>query len=79
VKKIELRESKALLEVRKIKEDMAREAEKDPRVTIARWLVSVISYRCEIAEWRSRRPRRKVERLRAQPGTLTWSPQSPCF
>lgn len=30
MKKIELRESKALLEVRKIKEDVAREAEKDP-------------------------------------------------
>jgi hypothetical protein len=30
VKKIELRESKTLLGVRKIKEDMAREAEKDP-------------------------------------------------
>jgi hypothetical protein len=30
VKKIELRESKTLLRVRKIKEDMAREAEKNP-------------------------------------------------
>jgi hypothetical protein len=30
VKKIELRESKTLLRVRKIKEEMAREAEKDP-------------------------------------------------
>jgi len=31
VKKIELRESKTLLKVRKIKEDIAREAEKDPK------------------------------------------------
>jgi len=31
VKKIELRESKTLLQVRKIKEEMAREAEKDPK------------------------------------------------
>jgi hypothetical protein len=31
VKKIELRESKTLLRVRKIKEEMAREAEKDPK------------------------------------------------
>jgi len=31
VKKIELRESKTLLKVRKIKEEMAREAEKDPK------------------------------------------------
>ena len=30
MKKIELRESKTLLRVRKIKEDMAREAEKNP-------------------------------------------------
>lgn len=30
MKKIELRESKTLLRVRKIKEEMAREAEKDP-------------------------------------------------
>lgn len=30
MKKIELRESKTLLGVRKIKEEMAREAEKDP-------------------------------------------------
>ena len=30
MKKIELRESRTLLGVRKIKEDMAREAEKDP-------------------------------------------------
>jgi hypothetical protein len=31
VKKIELRESKTLLKVRKIKEDIAREAEKNPK------------------------------------------------
>ena len=31
MKKIELRESKTLLQVRKIKEEMAREAEKDPK------------------------------------------------
>jgi hypothetical protein len=31
VKKIELRESKTVLQVRKIKEEMAREAEKDPK------------------------------------------------
>jgi hypothetical protein len=31
VKKIELRESKTLLQVRKIKEEMTREAEKDPK------------------------------------------------
>ena len=31
MKKIELRESKTLLGVRKIKEDIAREAEKDPK------------------------------------------------
>jgi hypothetical protein len=31
VKKIELRESKTLLRVRKIKKDMAREAEKNPK------------------------------------------------
>ena len=31
MKKIELRESKTLLKVRKIKEDIAREAEKNPK------------------------------------------------
>ncbi len=31
MKKIELRESKTLLQVRKIKQEMAREAEKDPK------------------------------------------------
>jgi len=31
VKRIELRESKTSLQVRKIKEEMAREAEKDPK------------------------------------------------
>ena len=31
MKKIELRESKALLKVRKIKEEMAHEAERDPK------------------------------------------------
>ena len=31
MKKIELRESKTVLQVRKIKEEMAREAEKDPK------------------------------------------------
>ncbi len=31
MKKIELRESKTLLKVRKIKEEMAHEAEKDPK------------------------------------------------
>ena len=31
MKKIELRESKTLLQVRKIKEDIAREAEKNPK------------------------------------------------
>ena len=31
MKKIELRESKTLLQVRKIKEEIAREAEKDPK------------------------------------------------
>ena len=31
MKKIELRESKTLLQVRKIKQEIAREAEKDPK------------------------------------------------
>jgi hypothetical protein len=40
VKKIELRESKTLLQVRKIKEEMAREAAKDPILSAAQPLGS---------------------------------------